>query len=135
MSVKAKINDEWVALAVNTQSIAVDNTLSQENCAADAQAVGSALNKMTEYIDNKQFVSYADHQNLSAMSRAVAKNNVGVYVQHDEPADAVDGDVWIDTDDDMIIPGYTEDDNGKFLRIVNGVATWVNLLAAEDGVY
>lgn len=44
-------------------------------------------------------VAYDTVQSLSASQRTTAKNNIGVYVSADEPADAQDGDVWFDIDD------------------------------------
>ena len=33
------------------------------------------------------------------------------------------------------IPSFTTDDNGKFLRVVDGVATWQTLSNAEEATF
>ena len=33
------------------------------------------------------------------------------------------------------IPDYTSEDNGKFLRVLNGVASWVTVPNAEEGSF
>ena len=99
-----------------------------------SEAFEITVKAMKEYTDSNT-ISYSQAQFLDEDAKTVAKNNVGVYIQEYEPTEAVDGDIWIDTDDDLVIPGYTENDNGKFLRIVNGVATWAFVASAEEGRY
>lgn len=98
------------------------------------EALQITTQEVKEYVDQKPAISYEEPQALGEESRTIAKNNVGVYVGTDEPADALDGDIWIDTDDNEEsnpLPDFTEDDNGKFLRLVNGVAVWASI----DDVY
>lgn len=45
-------------------------------------------------------VSYDEIQDLSLNERTIAKNNIGVYIGSEEPADALDGDIWLDSDAD-----------------------------------
>ena len=54
-----------------------------------------------EYIDEQPVISYSENQFLDAASRMTAKNNVGVFVGSDEPGNALDGDIWIDTKEDL----------------------------------
>ena len=51
-----------------------------------------------EYVDEQPVVSYGAAQSLDATSRTTAKNNVGVYVGSEEPTDALDGDIWLDSE-------------------------------------
>lgn len=76
----------------------------------------------------------------SAIDEATA-DDFGIYVQDTEPADAVDGDIWIDTANDPSfiepnLPEVTEADNGKILMVVNG--TWqavaLNMSVDANGV-
>ena len=62
-------------------------------------ALKVVVEKVKEYINDKPLISYGNTQALDATSRTIAKNNVGVYVVSDEPVDALDGDIWIDSDD------------------------------------
>lgn len=39
------------------------------------------------------------------------------------------------SDSNGVIPEYTEEDEGKFLRIVNGVPTWVSIPNAEEATF
>lgn len=61
------------------------------------------VDDILEYINNQPVISYANNQNLGKVSRTVAKNNVGVYVSTNEPEGALDGDIWVDPDDDTNI--------------------------------
>lgn len=109
----------------------------EENKITLLEALKVTTTEIKEYVDQKPTVSYEESQALGAASRTIAKNNVGVYVGTDEPTDALDGDIWIDTDDNesadsgSSLPDFTEDDNGKFLRLVDGVAVWASI----DDVY
>ena len=67
-----------------------------------------------------------------------------IYVQDEEPTDAEEGALWLDTDEEGYVggitviqglPDYTAEDEGKVLRIVNGVPAWVTIPNAEDGVF
>lgn len=62
------------------------------------EALEITTQETKEYIDEQPVISYGETQFLNAASRMTAKNNVGVFVGEDEPADALDGDIWIDTD-------------------------------------
>lgn len=65
-----------------------------------------------------------------------------VYTQSEEPLDAEDGALWIDTDENSEgeavgggVPPATADDNGKFLRVVNGSPAWATIPYAEEATF
>lgn len=100
----------------------------EENKITLMEALQITTEEVKGYVDQKPVVSYEEPQVLDVESRTTAKNNVGVYVGADEPVDGLEGDIWIDTDDnDNPIPDFTEDDNGKFLRLVDGVIVWASI--------
>lgn len=64
-------------------------------------------------------------------------DDFGIYVQDTEPANAADGDIWVDTANDPAfivptIPEVTEADNGKVLMVVNGTYQLVSLNLSID---
>ena len=64
-------------------------------------------------------------------------DDFGIYVQDTEPADAVDGDIWVDTATDPSfiepnLPGVTTADNGKVLMVVDGIWQLVDLNLSVD---
>lgn len=68
---------------------------------------------------------------------AVTADDLGIYVQAQEPTNAVAGDIWIDTANDPsyippTLPEITEADNGKVLMVVNGKLQLVNLNLTID---
>ena len=72
----------------------------------------------------------------SAIDEATA-NDFGIYVQAQEPTDAVAGDIWIDTANDPAytapaLPEVTEADNGKVIMVVNGRYQLVSLNLSID---
>lgn len=69
------------------------------------EALEVTATEVKEYVDDKPVIYYGGAQYLDAASRMTAKNNVGVFVSTDEPANALDGDIWIDTDVDVDISG------------------------------
>ena len=71
-----------------------------------------------------------------AIDEATA-DDFGVYVQANEPTNAVAGDIWIDTINDPsyiapTLPAVTQADNGKVLMVVNGKYQLVNLNLSID---
>ena len=113
--------------------------------------------EVREYVDEQPVVSYGEKQNLNKASRMTAKNNLGVYVGPDEPMDALDGDIWVEEHEDSVIafklkkdgawlgeaiqemsdplPEVTEEDNGSFLRVVNGAWATATIANAEGVVF
>jgi len=72
----------------------------------------------------------------TAINEATA-DDFGIYVQSQEPDNAVAGDIWIDTANDPsyippTLPEITEADNGKVLMVVNGKLQLVNLNLSVD---
>jgi hypothetical protein len=68
---------------------------------------------------------------------AVTADDLGIYVQAQEPAGAVAGDIWIDTANDPsyippTLPEITETDNGKVLMVVNGKLQLINVSLTVD---
>jgi hypothetical protein len=79
----------------------------------------AVLDALHEYVDNK------------------TADDFGIFVQPQEPTDAVPGDIWIDTANDPTyippaLPEITEADNGKVLMVVNGKLQLVNLNLTVD---
>lgn len=79
----------------------------------------AVLDALHDYVDNK------------------TADDFGIYVQAQEPTDAVAGDIWIDTANDPSyippsLPDITESDNGKVLMVVNGKLQLVNLNLTVD---
>ena len=79
----------------------------------------AVLDAIHEYVDNK------------------TADDFGIYVQAQEPINAVAGDIWIDTANDPtytapVLPEVTEVDNGKILMVVNGKYQLVNLNLSVD---
>lgn len=76
-------------------------------------------------------------EQISAAIDEAAADDFGIYVQAQEPTDAVAGDIWIDTANDPsyippTIPEITDADNGKVLMVVNGKLQLVNLNLSVD---
>ena len=74
---------------------------------------------------------------ISAAINNISADDFGIYVQAQEPTDAVPGDIWIDTINDPTyippaIPEITEADNGKVLMVVNGKLQLVSLNLTVD---
>lgn len=114
------------------KSIEVDETLSVAGQAADSKAVGDAIGNLNALIGD----TAVSEQISSAIDEATA-DDFGVYVQAQEPTDAVAGDIWIDTANDPsyippTLPEITEVDNGKVLMVVNGKLQLVNLNLTTD---
>lgn len=76
-------------------------------------------------------------EQISTAINETTADDFGVYVQAQEPTDAVAGDIWIDTANDPsyippTLPEVTEADNGKVLMVVNGKLQLVNLNLTTD---
>ena len=68
---------------------------------------------------------------------SVTADDLGIYVQAQEPSEAVAGDIWVDTANDPsyippTLPEITDADNGKVLMVVNGKLQLVNLNLSVD---
>ena len=97
------------------------------------------LTNMADSVDNLSTLvgdTSVSEQISSAIDEATA-DDFGVYVQDTEPADAVAGDIWIDTINDPsyippTLPEITDADNGKVLMVVNGKLQLVDLNLTVD---
>lgn len=71
----------------------------------------------------------------------ISKAPDGIYKQNDEPIDAPEGALWLDLDANPSggggggVPAVTEEDEGKFLRVVNGEWAAVLIPQAEEGEF
>ena len=68
---------------------------------------------------------------------SMTADDLGIYVQAQEPTGAVAGDIWIDTANDPTyipptIPEITDADNGKVLMVINGKLQLVALNMSID---
>lgn len=63
-----------------------------------------------------------------------------IYKQPEEPVDAPEGALWVDTDEEIASGGGSMPDvsgaqEGAFLRVINGVAAWSTLPNAEEATF
>lgn len=109
----------------------------------DKGASGYTPVRGTDYwtnADKAEIESYVDNEVTDKVDIAfdnATADDFGIYVQAQEPMDAVAGDIWIDTANDPTyipptIPEITEADNGKVLMVVNGQLQLVNLNLSID---
>lgn len=83
MATEAYVNERVAAGNIET-----DSTLSVSGAAADAKVTGDAITNLNTLVGD---TSVADQ---------IADAIVEVYVQNEEPTDAVDGSIWVDLDAD-----------------------------------
>lgn len=122
---------------LNKNEYIVDSTLSTDS-------TNPVQNKIinTEIENLKTLIGDIDvSEQISSAIDEVTADDFGVYVQDNEPTDAVDGDIWVDTANDpaFIVPNLPEvsaTDNGKILMVVNGTwqAVTINLSVDANGV-
>lgn len=130
--------DEQIASVGGTGSdIEIDTTLSEEGKAADAKAAGDAIVSVAELANEAKEEAYSKvpqtrtingktleedivltAEDVGAVTEAevddkIAEAIVEVYVQDEEPTEAVAGDIWVDTDAD----GASTASNDKTARI------------------
>jgi phage-related tail fiber protein len=108
-------------------------TVSTHNSATNAH---SDIRKSISDVSNLVGTTAVADQISAAIGNTTA-DDFGIYVQAQEPTDAVAGDIWIDTANDPTyipptIPEITEADNGKVLMVVNGKLQLVNLNLSVD---
>ena len=88
--------------------VQVDDTLTKAGYAADAAAVGEAINKQSDAIADK----------LDANKLTDAINTALAQAKESGEFDGV--------------PKYSDADEGKFLRIVNGSLAWKSMINGEE---
>ena len=96
------------------------------------------IHKLTkEQYERELAAGRIDENALYLTPDEATMDDMGIYVQPNEPTDAVAGDIWIDTANDPsyiapALPEVTEADNGKVLMVVNGTYQLVNLNLSID---
>lgn len=63
-----------------------------------------------------------------------------IYAQREEPKNAGEGAIWVVPDgtsnsffeENGLLPDFSENDNGKFLSVVDGVPVWITVNNAEE---
>ena len=75
-----------------------------------------------------------------ATTAAAARTNLGIDELIPNLNVDEDGNAWLATTEEVaslpeVLPSYTSADEGKFLRIVNGVPTWVAIPNAEEASF
>ena len=118
-----------------------DNTYNYERIkVGDGETLVSSLPFVDDAVNSKIVTLVGDksvsEQVSTAINQATA-DDFGIYVQDAEPANAVAGDIWVDTANDpsFIVPNLpevTDADNGKVLMVVNGRWQAVNLNLSID---
>ena len=128
---KNKADKTYVTEAIN--ALQVDASLSLEGKPADAKAVGDEIGALK---DSKADQTYVDEQIQAAkedtanIDSAVATLQESINVELELKADKE----YVNTI--ISVPVSTaEDDNGKFLRVVNGAASWEFVPNAEELVF
>jgi hypothetical protein len=123
-TIKIKDNDVWKVIgAPSSVDINVDATLTQEGFAADAKAVGDALaNAGSITIDLE-----------SANEGEV--NLVNADLLGGSPASDFVKFSDIENETSSNVPVPTEEDEGKLLQVVGGVAVWQTIPNAREASF
>lgn len=96
------------------------------------KVVHAAINNLNTLVGDKSV-----SEQIGAAINSATADDFGVYVQAQEPVDAVAGDIWIDTANDPsyippALPEISAADNGKVLMVVNGKLQLVSLNMSVD---
>jgi hypothetical protein len=133
-------------LSTNDYTTADKNKLDNIEPEANKTVVDSALSTTSTNPVQNKVISQAlsdlvgetpvVEQIRSEIDKATA-DDFGIYVQANEPENAVAGDIWIDTISDPeytapTLPKITAADNGKVLMVVNGTLQLVKLNMSID---
>jgi molecular chaperone DnaK (HSP70) len=139
-----KITGDNIATILNSSDVEIPTSKIVMDAIEDAktEALNSDVVVLAEAQKNIDAVSAlvgdtsVSDQISTALDEATA-SDFGIYVQAQEPTNAVAGDIWIDTANDPTyipptIPEITEADNGKVLMVVNGQLQLVSLNLSID---
>lgn len=91
-SVDSNGNITWETIDNVSDTVEVDSGLSKEGFAADAKVTGDAISNLNTLVGD----TAVSEQIETAISEAI----VEVYTQNDEPVNAPEGSLWIDTSKD-----------------------------------
>lgn len=97
----------------------------------------TAVEKISVYDDNTNIIVEQDGElNRFAITDLKVSE---IYKQNEEPIDAPDGALWIDIDEEGNsengLPEVSTQDNGKFLKVVNGAWAAVSVPNAEEASF
>lgn len=103
----------------------------------------TAVEKLSTYNEHTNLIVEQEGE-LNRVAIADLKiSSSEIYKQDEEPIDAPEGALWIDTDEKSgsngsggdSMPDISDAPEGAFLRVVNGVATWSILPCAEEASF
>ena len=125
--------NKLAGIATGANKTVVDTEMSSSSTnPVQNKVVNAAIGAVSALVGDAK----VSEQISNALDEATA-DDFGIYVQSSEPANAVVGDIWIDTINDPSyippsLPAITEADNGKVLMVVNGRLQLVNLNLSID---
>ena len=145
-NIKTLIGDIDVSEQINSAIADIDFPVDSVNgktgavvlTASDVGALSSDTEiPSIEGLATETYVDEAVADQISTAIDGVTADDFGIYVQANEPTEAVAGDIWIDTANDPAyipptLPTITEADNGKVLMVVNGTLQLVDLSLSVD---
>lgn len=101
---KYKLNGEWITLSGGTaggSDVEVDSSLSVEGAAADAKVTGDSITALGEAMGNMVTnevlgeVVGALTESIGNVETQLADKQNKVFFNTTQPADWVDGDIWL----------------------------------------
>ena len=125
--------NKLAGIADGANKTVVDSSLSASSTnPVQNKVVNNAISNLNSLVGDKT----VSDQIASAINE-VSADDFGIYVQAQEPTNAVAGDIWIDTANDPsyippTIPEITAADNGKVLMVVNGKLQLASLTMSVD---
>ena len=103
----------------------------------------TAVEKLSTYNEHTNLIVEQEGE-LNRVAIADLKiSSSEIYKQDEEPIDAPEGALWIDTDEESgssgsgggSMPDASGAPEGAFLRIVNGTVTWSTVPYAEEASF
>lgn len=125
--------DKLAGIDAGANKTVVDEELSSSSTnPVQNKTVNTAISDLKSLVGD----TAVSEQISTAIGEATA-DDFGIYVQAQEPVDAIAGDIWIDTVNDPAyipptLPEITDADNGKVLMVVNGKLQLVTLNMSVD---